>query len=388
MVSVLIVDDDAQLRRALLRTLSAHGFESKAASNYDEAINQLGLQPYDVLLTDLRMGDKDGIDLLNALRDLRASPRAILMSAYATARDSQRALDLGATRVLCKPFETSEVIDAIQRAVEASYVGSVHGLSLIDMLQMFHYSRRSVVLELLGKDYATVAMQEGEIVDARRASTEGEAALREILSCRAGSLKTRSLGEVTRTIDRPFQPLLLDLLRELDEHSRAHELSIRPLSSAGPARGAVAQAVTAAPSRPQVEASCQELVARVNGAFASELIDLSTGLSLGTHSLAGGAERNGHLPVGSLVQLFRGAAPQDPMEELQLSSKEQLLFARLLPNGRAVLLLAARRGSNVALAWLQLRTSVAAMSALFSERNDRALASSTPALHPDDDSTV
>jgi len=90
MVSVLIVDDDAQLRRALLRTLSAHGFESKAASNYDEAINQLGLQPYDVLLTDLRMGDKDGIDLLNALRDLRASPRAILMSAYATAHSRRR----------------------------------------------------------------------------------------------------------------------------------------------------------------------------------------------------------------------------------------------------------------------------------------------------------
>jgi DNA-binding response OmpR family regulator len=388
MVSVLIVDDDAQLRRALLRTLSAHGFESQAASNYEEAIHQLGRQPYDVLLTDLRMGDKDGIDLLNALRELQASPRAILMSAYATARDSQRALDLGATRVLCKPFETSEVIDAIQRAVEASYVGSVHGLSLIDMLQMFHYSRRSVVLEMLGKDNATIAMQEGEIVDARRAGAEGEAALREILACRAGSLKTRSLGEITRTIDRSFQPLLLDLLRELDEHSRAHELSIRPLSTSGPVLGAAAHTALAAPSRTQVEAGCKELVARVNGAFASELVDVSTGLSLGTHSLAAGAERNGHAPTGTLVRLFREATPDDPTEELQLTSKEHLLFARLLPNARAVLLLAARRGSNVALAWLQLRSSVAAMNALFSGRNDAALSSSTPALHPGDDSTV
>jgi len=391
MVSVLIVDDDAQLRRALQRTLSVHGFESKAAGNYDEAIEQLGSQFYDVLLTDLRMGEKDGIELLKALPGLRASPRPILMSAYATARDSQRAIDLGATRVLCKPFETSEVIDAIQRAVEASYVGSVHGLSLIDMLQMFHYSRRSVVLELLGKDQGTIALEEGEIVDARHGSAEGEVALRQILAHRAGSLKTRSLGEVTRTIDRPFQPLLLDLLRELDEHSRAVELSIRPLSSGRPALHALAHDVTAAPSRAQVEAGCRELVSRVNGAFACELIDLATGLSLGTYSLAGGAVRNDRAPVGALVQLLRGergAAPDDAVEELQLTRKEHLLFAKLLPNRRAALLLAARRSSNLALVWLQLRSSVPSMSALFSEHNEPELVSPAPALHPDQDPTV
>lgn len=388
MVSVLIVDDDAQLRRALLRTLAAHGFEPRAASNYDEALDQLGRQPYDVLLTDLRMGDKDGIDLLNALQELAASPRAILMSAYATARDSQRALDLGAIRVLCKPFETREVIDAIERAVEASYVGSVHGLSLIDMLQMFHYSRRSVVLELLGKDHATISLQDGEIVDARIGNDEGEAALRHVLTRPAGSLKTRSLAEVTRTIARPFQPLLLDLLRELDEHARQRPSSKLPRATSSAQRQLGSAGL---PARARVEASCQQLVARVNGASACELIDLESGLSLGAYSLAGTAERSGYVPLRTLVQLFRGereATPDDPVEELQLSRKEHLLLVKLLPNGRSALQLAARRGTNVALAWLQLRSGASLMSELFPAHEEPVLAAQGPSLHHEGDSTV
>ena len=88
--------------------------------------------------------------------------------------------------------------------------------------------------------------------------------------------------------------------------------------------------------------------------------------------------------------VFRGereATPDDPVEELQLSRKEQLLLAKLLPNGHAVLQLGARRGTNVALAWLQLRSGAAALSALFPERKDAAPATQT-ALHQDGDSTV
>src|SRR5690349_7353398 len=221
MVSVLIVDDDAQLREALTRALNAHGFDSESAGGYSEALSCLDQKPYDVVITDLRMGDKDGIDLLLALRESPRPTRPILMSAYASAKDSQRAYDLGAIRVLCKPFETRDVIEAIERAVDSStgYVGVVHGLSLIDMLQMFHYGRRSLSLEVLGKVAGTIAIKDGEIVDARYGEETGELALRLILTLPAGSLRTRSLQHTSPTIQRDFQGMLLDLLREVDEQS-------------------------------------------------------------------------------------------------------------------------------------------------------------------------
>ena len=222
MTSVLVVDDDAPLGRALARELRQNGYDSVPVSGYDEALQRLAEQSYDVLLTDLRMGDKDGLDLILAIAASFPATRPILMSAYATARDSERAKELGAVRVLCKPFETSEMLQAVERAVESArgFLGSVHGLSLIDMLQMFHYAQRSVSVQVLGGLPAAIHLKSGHIVHATYGAMSGEEALSEILTMPAGSLQTSPFASVGHTISREFQPLILDLLRKLDEQGR------------------------------------------------------------------------------------------------------------------------------------------------------------------------
>jgi CheY-like chemotaxis protein len=222
MTSVLVVDDDAPLGRALARELRQNGYDSVPVSGYDEALERLAEQSYDVLLTDLRMGDKDGLDLILAIAASFPGTRPILMSAYATARDSERAKELGAVRVLCKPFETSDMLQAVERAVESArgFLGSVHGLSLIDMLQMFHYAQRSVSVQVLGGLPAAIHLRNGQIVHASYGAMSGEGALSEILTVPAGSLQTSPLATVEHTVTREFQPLILDLLRKLDEQGR------------------------------------------------------------------------------------------------------------------------------------------------------------------------
>ncbi len=118
MTSVLIVDDDAQLREAMARDLKEKGFDVTTASCVSEATTSLGARAPDVLITDLRMSEADGIDLLDSVRNLAPQTRSILMSAYATARDHQVATDMGAVRVLCKPFNATELVQAIQQAVD------------------------------------------------------------------------------------------------------------------------------------------------------------------------------------------------------------------------------------------------------------------------------
>ncbi len=222
MTSVLVVDDDAPLGRALARELRQNGYDSVPVSGYEEALERLAEQSYDVLLTDLRMGDKDGLDLILAIAASFPGTRPILMSAYATARDSERAKELGAVRVLCKPFETSEMLQAVERAVESArgFLGSVHGLSLIDMLQMFHYAQRSVSVQVLGGLPAAIHLKNGQIVHATYGAMSAEEALSEILTVPAGSLQTSPLATIEHTISRDFQPLMLDLLRKLDEQGR------------------------------------------------------------------------------------------------------------------------------------------------------------------------
>src|SRR6202000_845093 len=111
-------------------------------------------------------------------RDVSPQTRAVLMSGYATARDYQRAGELGAVRVLCKPFTPSDLIQCIHQAVECEtgFRGSVHGLSLVDMLQMYHYARRSVTIAVDGSSHGRPHLRQGQIVPRGHPGGRGAAA--------------------------------------------------------------------------------------------------------------------------------------------------------------------------------------------------------------------
>lgn len=383
MVSVLIVDDDAHICRALTRALNAHGFESTAAQGYDEAVERLERQHYDVLLTDLRMGEKDGIALLSKLRESNYRSRPILMSAYASALESQRALELGAVRVLCKPLETRDVVEAIQRAADASttYFGSVHGLSLIDLLQVFHYGQRNIALELLGTPPSVISMRDGQIVDARHGEEVGEQALRTILRLPSGGLRTRSLKDLSPTIHREFQALLLDLLRELDEESRTGgsagppppstatlSLAADPLSSLSPPISSRPPIVRAGAGRPEFDAACARVVALVDRSRYCEMLDMRTGHLLGSHPKATGASPLQRQMAEWATHLYRelpreqsngsGTTHSSPFDEMQVSTADMFHFAKALLPGFILVLAATDRAGGVGLAWSQLRSAL------------------------------
>jgi CheY-like chemotaxis protein len=410
MTSVLVVDDDAPLGRALARELRANGYESVPVSGYDEAIERLAEHRYDVLLTDLRMGEKDGLALIHAIAESYPGTRPILMSAYATARDSERAQELGAVRVLCKPFDTGEMLQAVERAVESAggFIGSLHGLSLIDMLQMFHYAQRSVTLEVLGGLPATIHLQSGQIVHATYGAAEGEAALSRILTLPAGSLSTRPLAPVDRSIGRDFQLLMLDLLRRMDEQMRgpvpapegaaSSEPGLLHLSSdaalgdpaldpsaapsdlgletsappevAPPGRTSAALTpTTGAPAAGLLSDACRRTAAELRGDVVCAVVDLERGRLLGCHAASGDTLRRGEALAHATVALFRDtpvqslggvlAAPADAatlggLQRLELTLQGGQLIARATRQGRRVMVLLLGRDTDPRAARSQL----------------------------------
>jgi CheY-like chemotaxis protein len=304
--SVLIVDDDDAFRTTIGRDLANQGFQVALAPNVEDAISTLGAQPIDVLLTDLRMPGEDGIDLLASVRTLSPRTRAILMSGFASARDYQRAIECGAVRVLCKPFTSSELLQAIRQAVdcETGFRGSIHGLSLVDLLQMFHYARRSLAIVVDSWAPGHVFLEDGRIIHAIYRGQSGEPALRAILAMPAGSLRTMVLPEGTpHSITRDFGTLILDSLRTLDEASpvvstggdwelddfedpsfKAAAPASRDRSSDAPAEDRArtrAFADRSPPSPPRSE-TCLELLRRLDGFTAACLVDSDTGVLLGS----------------------------------------------------------------------------------------------------------
>lgn len=227
MTTVLVVEDDVMFAKAVGHDLADQGFQVSIVHTVEDALARVTELPFDVLLTDLRLGAQDGIDLLSALREVSPNTRSVLMSGYATARDYHRAVELGAIRVLCKPFTPAELIQCVRQAVECGngFRGSVHGLSLVDMLQMYNFGRRSVTIAVAGRSPGRLHLRDGQIIHAEHQGLNGEAAVRSILAMPAGTLSTAALpASIALTVTRDFREVLLEALQAIDEATPAREV--------------------------------------------------------------------------------------------------------------------------------------------------------------------
>jgi len=113
---VLVVDDEPAIRRFLRATLSAHGFRVAEAATAAEALEKLAASPPDVVLLDLGLPDRDGLDVLAELRGWSAVP-VIVLSARQREPDKVAALDAGADDYLSKPFGTDELLARMRVAL-------------------------------------------------------------------------------------------------------------------------------------------------------------------------------------------------------------------------------------------------------------------------------
>jgi DNA-binding NtrC family response regulator len=115
---VLVIDDEPLIRWSLAETLAERGFEVNEAEDARSAVQIVSdaADPFAVMVLDLRLPDSHDLTLLSRLRRLAPESRVILMTAYSTPKVAQSALDLGAFRVVSKPFEINELAALISKA--------------------------------------------------------------------------------------------------------------------------------------------------------------------------------------------------------------------------------------------------------------------------------
>ena len=118
MASVLIVDDDKSIRSTLGTYIRSLGHEAEAAGDAADALGALAREKFDIVLSDVRMGGLDGIELLREIRADWPETVVILMTAYATVAQAVEAIHAGAYDYLVKPFSPEQVALRLSRAVE------------------------------------------------------------------------------------------------------------------------------------------------------------------------------------------------------------------------------------------------------------------------------
>ncbi len=118
--SILVVDDEPDLRTLYELTLLREGYRVETASSVQEAREQLKAHRFDVVITDMRLPDGFGMELLQDLRDQQRRERCVVMTAYGSAENAVEALRSGAFDYLTKPVDLKQFRSVVASAVQGT----------------------------------------------------------------------------------------------------------------------------------------------------------------------------------------------------------------------------------------------------------------------------
>ena len=193
-----------------------------------KALEILKEKNIDVVVTDVRMPEMSGLELLMHVKKNYPHIKIIVMTAYGSEDLERKVMEEGCTRYITKPFATENFEKVLQEVVDEAmgFKGVLAGFSLIDILQLIHMSGHSAIVYVkLGKNTGKIWLEEGEIIHAtcsRNGKTfAGPSALNILLQWNQGEILTLPFEQpLKRTVTADFDFLILNALKEIDESKK------------------------------------------------------------------------------------------------------------------------------------------------------------------------
>lgn len=121
---ILVVDDEADLRLGLRRLLQSAGARVRDAASAEEALDIVSTAHFDLVISDIKMPGMSGVQLLHALRVRHPAPAVMLMTGFGTIELAVECLQNGALHFLTKPFDNSEILEALRRFRDHAWPGA------------------------------------------------------------------------------------------------------------------------------------------------------------------------------------------------------------------------------------------------------------------------
>lgn len=135
--AVLIVDDDKLVNEFLTETLTRAGYKCVSAFSGEEAITRFKAQTFDIVLTDLKMREMDGLTLLHQIKTISPETTVIMMTAYGTVETAVKAIKLGAYDFLLKPVSPEALEHILTRVSEVLELRSQNRIMQADLAHKF-----------------------------------------------------------------------------------------------------------------------------------------------------------------------------------------------------------------------------------------------------------
>jgi CheY-like chemotaxis protein len=220
---VLIVDDEETLTWSMAKSLSKDKdkYEVLIANNGREAISLLNKNKIDLVISDIRMPDINGLDLLVRIKKEHPQIKVIIMTAYGSSDVQKEANRRGSLFYVEKPFEISDIrriiVDLIGK--KKGFRGKLFGLQLTDIIQMNCLGGLTTAI-IITRDgeRGIIYLNEGEIIHAECGEQKGTDAFYRILSWQEGEFVSNiGVTPSVQTIYQNWEHLLVEAMRRNDE---------------------------------------------------------------------------------------------------------------------------------------------------------------------------
>ena len=159
--SLLVIDDEEQMRRLLRVTLESAGYKVIAAASGKEGIQLASANRFDAILLDLGLPDGDGVDVLRQLRQWATYP-VIILSVRSSEQDIITALDAGANDYLTKPFHSGELLARLRSALRlhnASPTGTTYTVGPLRVdLDAHTVQKKGDIIKLTPTEFSLLAL--------------------------------------------------------------------------------------------------------------------------------------------------------------------------------------------------------------------------------------
>src|SRR5213082_458384 len=194
MPDILLVEDKESLRRVLRLTLEHAGYSVTEAVDASEAIREVARVPYKIVLTDLRMPNGSGIDVLRAAKNADSDVPVIVMTAYGSIDEAVQAMKDGAHDFLQKPVDSNHLLLLVERALEQSR------LRTENLLLREEWSKRYGFPRIIGESEAI----KRTVAETQRVATTEATVLLLGESGTGKELFARAIHHLSNRRDQPF----------------------------------------------------------------------------------------------------------------------------------------------------------------------------------------
>jgi CheY-like chemotaxis protein len=199
------------------------GYGTLTARNGQEALDLLGREPVDLVITDLRMPVMDGFELLSFMSQRYLDIPVIVMTAFGSPEVEAQIKRLGDFQYVEKPIHFRELMDKIEETLELTSKGAIRGITLHGFVQLVKMESKSCTLRV-STDYKSgyFCFENGVLINARTGELEGELAAIYMLTWEEVAIEMNNFCNIRdRNVHLRLQEILLEAFRIKDEISHS-----------------------------------------------------------------------------------------------------------------------------------------------------------------------